>query len=212
VADCRGSRERTSTSVDDAATSTCAGRWSLFALANSSERSRNLSSVQSPQHRPIACQRVEFDARRSKVRPTYPLLFEPGARRANNPRSNAIVRLQPHPLYRQPLNRRSSRAPTLPYFPCLPSVTRSVLVPRPAARRGSASAAPPCGFRLSENLFGKSPHRTRTKRFPEPSEKAPLGLGSGAHSRRVAQECPEGNPGKYNQGELTWHSTKTKSS
>jgi hypothetical protein len=30
-------------------------------------------------------------------------------------------------------------------------------------------------------------------------------------SRRFAQECPEGNPGKYKQGETQWHSTKTKS-
>lgn len=30
-------------------------------------------------------------------------------------------------------------------------------------------------------------------------------------SRRFAQECPEGNPGKYKQGETPWHSTKTKS-
>lgn len=61
-----------------------------------------------------------------------------------------------------------------------------------ARRRGTALL-----FRLSENLFAKSPHRTRTKRLPEPSENAPFGLGNGAHSRRFAQECPEGNPGKY---------------
>jgi hypothetical protein len=30
-------------------------------------------------------------------------------------------------------------------------------------------------------------------------------------SRRFAQECPEGNPGKYKQGETPWHATKTKS-
>ncbi len=52
--------------------------------------------------------------------------------------------------------------------------------------------------------------RTR-KTFSRPSEKAPLALGSGAHSRRFAQECPGGNPGKYKTGEMTWHSTKTKS-
>ncbi len=58
--------------------------------------------------------------------------------------------------------------------------------------RGSASHyVRPKGFRLSENLFGKTPHSARTKRFSEPSKKAPLGLGSGAHSRRFAQECPE---------------------
>jgi hypothetical protein len=58
-------------------------------------------------------------------------------------------------------------------------------------------------FRLSQNLFDTSPHRARTKRFSEPSEKAPLDLGSGAPSRRFAQECPEGNPGKYRTGEMT---------
>jgi single-strand DNA-binding protein len=54
------------------------------------------------------------------------------------------------------------------------------------------------------------------KDFPNLPKKTPLGLGSGAHShptthkscvgdpgisRRFAQECPEGNPGKYKQGE-----------
>jgi hypothetical protein len=76
-------------------------------------------------------------------------------------------------------------------FPCL---TRSLArcLSR-ALRHGTAllRLRRPKGFRLSENLFGKSPHRTRTKRFSEPSEKAPFGLGSGAHSRRFAQECPE---------------------
>ena len=99
------------------------------------------------------------------------------------------------------------RAPILPYFSCSPSVTRSVLIPRPAARRVSASASPPCGFRLSENLVCNEHKRD----FPNLPKKTPLGLGSWAHSRRFAQECPEGNPGKYNQGELTWHSTKTRS-
>jgi len=125
------------------------------AFADSYEHSRNSSSIPSPRHWPIAWQRAEFDARQSRVRPTHALL-ELNARRANEYRSDAIVRLQPHPLYRHPFNRRSSRAPILPYFPCSPSVTCSVLVPRPAARRGSASPLrTPCGFRLSENLLCK---------------------------------------------------------
>ena len=37
------------------------------------------------------------------------------------------------------------------------------------------------------------------KDFPNLPKKTPLGLGSGAHSRRFAQECPEGNPGKFKQ-------------
>ena len=77
-------------------------------------------------------------------------------------------------------------------FPCLTRSLASVLIPRPAAAaRLCFALRAPCGLRLSENLFGKTPHRTRTKRFSEPSAKAPLGLGSGAHSRRFAQECPE---------------------
>jgi hypothetical protein len=94
-------------------------------------------------------------------------------------------------------------------FPAHPRSLASVLIPRPAARRVSASASPPSGLRLSENLFDKPPQRARTRRFSEPSVKAPLGTWERGTSRRFAQECPEGNPGKYKQGETQWHSTKT---
>jgi hypothetical protein len=93
-------------------------------------------------------------------------------------------------------------------FPAYPRSLALVLIPRPAALRVSASAyQPPSGFRLSENLCAKN-----AKRFSEPSEKAPLGTWERGTSRRFAQECPEGNPGKYKQGETQWHSTKTTSS
>jgi hypothetical protein len=58
-------------------------------------------------------------------------------------------------------------------FPAYPRSLASVLIPRPAALAVLLRCAP-FGFRLSESLFGKSPHRTRTKRFSEPSEKARL--------------------------------------
>ena len=81
----------------------------------------------------------------------------------------------------------SVRAPFLQFFPCSPSVTRSVLVPRPAARRCSASSPSGLGFQQqisrAKNALGNF--------LPEPPQKAHLGLGSGAHSRRFAQECPE---------------------
>jgi hypothetical protein len=101
------------------------------------------------------------------------------------------------------------KAPFLPYFPSFPSVTRSVLIPRPSARRVSASPMrAPKGFRLSKNLCAQDKN---AKDFSNLPKKRHLALGSGAHSRRFAQECPEGNPGKYKQGETQWHSTKTKS-
>jgi hypothetical protein len=103
-------------------------------------------------------------------------------------------------------------------FPAHPRSLASVLIPRPAAlgvllrsqwRTPSASGFPnknrPRNIRTAAaqsagEIFLRSLHR-----------KHAFGLGSGAHSRRFAQECPEGNPGKYNQGEKQWHSTKTKS-
>jgi hypothetical protein len=81
-------------------------------------------------------------------------------------------------------------------FPASPRSLALVPIPRPAARRVSASATPPYGLRLSENLCSKDKN---AKRFPEPSVKAPLGTWERGTSRRFAQECPEGNPGKYQQ-------------
>lgn len=80
--------------------------------------------------------------------------------------------------------------------PAHPRSLASVLTPRPAARRVSASASPPYGLRLSENLCARNKN---AKRFSEPSVKAPLGTWERDTSRRFAQECPEGNPGKYKQ-------------
>jgi hypothetical protein len=75
-----------------------------------------------------------------------------------------------------------------------------VLIPRPSALRVSAFAA----FRKSLCKERKNIFRTFRKRHR-------LALGSGAHSRRFAHECPERNPGKYETGEKQWHSMKTKS-
>ena len=98
---------------------------------------------------------------------------------------------------------RFRRAPSLPYFPCSPSVTRSVLFPRPAALGVLLRTS--CALRVSASRKSLG-----TMRWDPPtSRKSTLGLGSGAHSRRFAQECPEANPGKYKQGEIQWHSTKT---
>lgn len=65
---------------------------------------------------------------------------------------------------------------------------------------------------LRVSAFRKSFVQRTQKRFSEPSEKdTPTALGSGAHSRRFAQECPEGNPGKSKQEKFQWHFMKTTS-
>ncbi len=91
------------------------------------------------------------------------------------------------------------RAPSLLVSPLSHSATRSVLIPRPAATArlcfGNA-ALRVSAFRKS---FRQTSHRTRTKRFPEPSEKAPLGLGSGAPhvaSRRSVPSKNRANPNR----------------
>ena len=140
-------------------------------------------------------------------------------------------------LYRRPSDKCFHRAPILPYFPCSPSVTRFGAYPAPGGttrlcfgfttplRKDRASGTPDFTA-LRVSAFRKSFVRRTQKDFPNLPKKAPLGLGSGAHShptthkscvgdpgisRRFAQECPEGNPGKYNQGEKQWRSTKTRS-
>ena len=110
-------------------------------------------------------------------------------------------------LYSPPSDECFHRAPLLPYFPCSPSVTRLGAYPAPC---GTARLCFGLSAALRVSAFRKSLCRER-KRFSEPSEKAPLGTWERGTSRRFAQECPEGNPGKYKQGETQWHSTKTKS-
>ena len=80
-------------------------------------------------------------------------------------------------------------------FPAHPRSLASVLIPRPSARRVSASAY--AALRVS--AFKKSLCNERKKVFRTFRKRHRLALGSEAHSRRFAQECPEANPGKYNK-------------
>ena len=59
------------------------------------------------------------------------------------------------------------------------------------ARRHSAfcfALRRPAGFGFQKIFWFKSPHNERTKDFPNLPKKHAAGLGSGAHSRRFAQE------------------------
>jgi hypothetical protein len=96
-------------------------------------------------------------------------------------------------LIQPPFRRVFLSSPNSPVFSLL-TLGHSLRCLSRALRHGAALL-----LRLSENLFDKAPHKTRTKRFSEPSAKAPLGTWERGTSRRFAQECPEGNPGKYKQ-------------
>ena len=165
----------------------------------------NSPSIPSPIGRPFAWRRAE------KCGETFGAVHPRPARMpdptASDHRGASAIWLRRHPYIDALQMGVSAERHLSRIFPAHPRSLALVLIPRPAALRVSASAyQPPCGFRLSENLCAK-----KAKRFSEPSEKAPLGTWERGTSRRFAQECPEGNPGKYKQGESQWHSTKTKS-
>ena len=159
-----------------------------------------------PQYRPFAWRDAENDAKHWNVWFARSPLLQPEAWQAAGHGSTGRV-VASASLYRRPSDKCFHRAPILPYFPCSPSVTRFGAYPAPGGTTRLCF-----GFAaLRVSAFRKSCVQRTQKDFPNLPKKTPLGLGSGAHSRRFAQECPEDNPGKYNQGEMTWHSTKTRS-
>jgi hypothetical protein len=167
----------------------------------------NSSSIPSPRHRFFAWQGAEDDGERM-VWFILSLLLQPD-RWQTRAYSSVAVQLHWHPERHAVLHASVSvhRHPSS-YFPCLPSVTRFGAYPAPC---GTARLCFGLSAALRVSAFRKSLCNER-KRFSEPSEKAPLGTWERGTSRRFAQECPEGNPGKYKQGETQWHSTKTTSS
>ena len=184
------------------------GDRSILALADPSRRLSNWPSIPSPQYMPFAWRDAEDDAKHRNVWFTRSPLLQPetwqarcyGSTAAWSHRHPYIGTLQTNvslerqfsrifPAHPRSLARRFSRATS----------------PRHAqtARRGPRF----CGLRASA-FPGLLPQPSA---LGPHSRKCSSCLGSGAHSRRFAQECPEDNPGKYNKGELTWHSTKTRS-
>jgi len=160
----------------------------LFVLTAQTLEPCALASTPSFKHRSFAWQSTRDDANHRRAWLTHTLLLQPEVWRAaanGSVAARSRRRLCDDGLQQSvSIERHLSRI-----FPAHPRSLAQCL--SRAVRHGTALL-----FRLSENLFSKSPHRTRTKRFSEPSENAPFGLGSGAQSRRFAQECPEGNPGK----------------
>jgi hypothetical protein len=181
------------------------GNSSIPALANPSRRLRNWPSIPSPQYRLLAWRDAEDDAKHWNARSTRYLLLQPEAWQATGYGSTA-VQLHRHPYIGALQTSVSIERQFSRIFPAHP---RSLARCLSRARRHGASLLRlrrPVGFGF-QKIFVQ---RTQ-KDFPNLPKKTPLGLGSGAHSRRFAQECPEGNPGKYNQGEKQWRSTKTRS-
>ena len=159
----------------------------------------------SPKDRFFAWQGVEDDGKRAAWF-THSLLLQPGQWQASTSGPTA-VRLHRHPERHGVLHASVSvKHHPSSYFPCSPSVTRFGAYPAPC---GTARLC--FGFAaLRVTAFRKSLCNERKKIFRTFRKSAAWHLGAGT-SRRFAQECPEGIPGKYKQGETQWHSTKTRS-
>jgi hypothetical protein len=192
----------------------------LFALATPTLEPCSLPPTPSPKHRPFAWQGAEDDADHRRAWFTHSLLLQPetwratangsiAARSQRRPCGDGLqqsVSIERHlsrifPAHPRSLTRCCSRARRHSAF-CFAWASRQKRMTR---RNGWPMR--PAGFGFQKIFCAKN-----AKRFPEPSEKdTPTALGSGAHSRRVAQECPEGNPGKSKQEKLQWHSIPTPS-
>jgi hypothetical protein len=172
-------------------------------------------STSSPQNRFFAWQGAEDDGERTAWF-SHSLLLQPERWEARANNSNA-VRLHRHPESHRVLQTDVSVKSHLSrIFPAHPRSLASVLVPRPAARRCSAShCVRPVGLgfhtKISRATYARLRPKVRARFFFGASAESTSRPWERGTSRRFAQECPEGNPGKYKQGETPWHSTKTKS-
>jgi hypothetical protein len=180
------------------------GAGPLLALAASELEPRISPSTQSLEDRFFACQDAEDNGERT-VRLPHSLLLQPERWRVDVD-SSAAVRLHRHPERDGSLQTGVSVKHHLSrIFPAHP---RSLARCLSRALRHGASLLRlrrPVGYGFQKIFYAKNKN---AKRFSEPSVKAPLGTWERGTSRRFAQECPEGNPGKYKQGETQWHSTR----
>ena len=158
----------------------------LFALAASTLEPCSLTSTPSPKRKSFAWQDAEDDTDHPRAWVTHSLLLEPEAWQATVNGSNA-ARSQRRPCgdglqQSVSIERHLSRI-----FPCL---TRSLARCLSRARRHSAfcfGCAAPKGFGF-QKIFCATNAKKISRTF---RKSTPSALGSGAHSRRFAQECPE---------------------
>ena len=199
-------RAQTRTTLTRTSQSRRAASLLLALTAPELEPCNSPSIPPSPKDRFFAWQGVEDDGKRTAWF-THSLLFQPGQWQASTSGPTA-VRLHRHPERHGVLHASVSVKRHLSsYFPCSPSVTRFGAYPAPC---GTARLC--FGFAaLRVSAFRKSFRATERKKIFRTFRKSAAWPWERGTSRRFAQECPEGNPGKYKQGETQWHSTKTKS-
>jgi len=183
-------------------------------LALASELQWHISpSPPPPISRFSAWRRTEDDGDHPATWLTHSLLLQPEPWQANT-RGSTTVRLHRHPERHRVLQTGVSVKRHLSrIFPAPPRSLASALVPRPSARRCSASHyVRPAGLGFQrKNLPAAAAQSTgEIFVFGASAESTSRHLGAG-HLASLRAGVSRGQSGKYKQGETPWHSTKTKS-
>ena len=181
----------------------------LFALAAPTLEPCSLTSTASPKYRSFAWQGTEVDAEHRRAWFTRSLLLQPDTWRATTNGSNA-ARSQRRLVVMAFSKAFSVERHLSRIFPAYP---RSLARCLSRARRHSPFCFGCAALRVwvsKEKISLRLRPKVRARFFFGASaERHAFGLGSGAHSRRFAQECPEGNSGKSKQEKFQWHSIPT---
>ena len=184
----------------------------LFALTAPTLEPCSSPSTPAPRCRSFAWHGTEDDADHRRTWFIHSLLLQPDTWRAAA-NSSLAARSQRRPCGDGLQQSVSVECHLSRIFPAHP---RSLARCLSRARRHSpfcfALRAPfGSGFPKKKSPFGCGPKYGRDFFFGASAERHAFGLGSGARSRRFAQECPEGNSGKSKQEKFQWHSTPTTS-
>lgn len=176
----------------------------ILALAGPTRRVCNWPSTPSPQYRFLS-RRGRDDASFREPWSTHFLLLQQETGQAIK-RRVSVARLHRHPYIGALQTSVSIELQFSRISPAFPRSLASVLIPRPAAlgvllrspwRTPSGSGFP--NKNLPRNIRAAAAQTAGEIFLRSLRRKHAFGLGSGAHSRRCAQECPEGNSGKYTQ-------------
>jgi hypothetical protein len=180
------------------------GNGSFPALAGAALGSRNWPSIPSSQYRLFAWLDAEDDAKHWNMWSTRSLLLQPETWQTTGYGSPGIW-LDRHPYIGAHQTSVSTERQFSRIFPAHPRSLASVLIPRAAARRVSAShSVRPVGFGFQKILCA-----TNAKRFSEPSEKDAAWPWERGTLASLRARVSRGQSGQIQTGEKQWHSTPT---
>ena len=158
-------------------------------LAGTASESCNLPCTPSPMNRSVEWRGMENDTGSRKAWLTHSL---PGAGSGERQNHECWLVARASLLACALQTGRFHRAPSLPDLPMSHSVTRFGAYPAPCSTaRLCFGLRRPMGFGFQKIFSATLRTQRGRKDFPNLPKKRHLALGSGAHSRRFAQECPE---------------------